>query len=113
MARTYKCLASNIRRIRKERKLSQEELAEKSGFDVNYIGALEREERKNPSLAALEKIANALGVLVVDLLEAPEKDKFSSRETATRELHNIVKSETLNNIELITKLAKVIKETKK
>lgn len=113
MAKTHKYLASNIRRIRKEKKLSQEKLAEKSGFDVNYIGALERGERKNPSLDALDKIAGALGVMVVDLLNVPENEVYASKETAARELQNIVKGEALTYIEMLAKIAKVIKETKK
>ncbi len=112
MGKAHKNLAANIRRIRKEKNLSQEKLAENSGFDVNYIGALERGERKNPSLDALEKIAGALGVMVVDLLEVPEKEVYASRETAARELQNIVKDGTLTYIETIAKIAKVIKETK-
>ncbi len=84
---------------------------------------MERGERKNPSLAALEKIVRALNVLVVELLESPEKEKYAAKETAARELRNIMKDlsaalpaqagGTLTYIETVAKIAKVIKETKK
>ncbi len=55
----------------------------------------------------------ALNVMVVNLLEAPEKEVYASRETAARELQNIVKDGTLTYIETVARIAKVIKETKK
>ncbi len=52
-------------------KLRQEDLAEKAGLSVNYIGALERGE-KYPSLETFIVIANVLNVtsdmLLADLL---------------------------------------------
>ena len=46
-------------------------------------------------------------------MEAPEKEVYASKETATRELQNIVRDGTLTYIEMVTKIAKVIKETKR
>ena len=51
--------------------------------------------------------------MVVELLEAPQKEVYASRDTAARELQNIVKDGTLTYIEMVTKIAKVIKETKR
>ena len=58
----------NVQKYRKERKVSQEKLAEISGVHRTYVGMIERAE-KNITLRNMEKIAKALGVEIKDLLE--------------------------------------------
>lgn len=58
----------NIRIIRQERGLTQEELGALAGLHRAYIGQIERGE-KNIGLRNLEKIANALKVSVRVLLD--------------------------------------------
>lgn len=53
--------AENVRRLRKARGLSQEELAEAAGVHRTYIGMLERAE-KNVTIYNIERIAIALDV---------------------------------------------------
>ena len=60
-------VAQNLRRLRLERKWSQEDCAEKCGLHRTYIGAVERGER-NITLATLDTIAAAFGISPVDLL---------------------------------------------
>ena len=57
-----------IKEIRKNKALSQEELAHKSNLHRTYIGMIERAE-KNITLVNIEKIANALNVKIKDLLD--------------------------------------------
>lgn len=57
-----------VRKIRKEKGLSQEELAHKADLHRTYIGMIERAE-KNITLINIEKIANALEVDLKKLLE--------------------------------------------
>ena len=56
----------NIRRIRKQRGFSQEELAHRSGLHRTYIGGIERGER-NPSLENIVAIALGLGCRAEEL----------------------------------------------
>lgn len=50
-----------VRELRKEKGLSQEELADKAGLHRTYIGMIERGE-KNITLTNIEKTANALDI---------------------------------------------------
>lgn len=62
-----KQLGNRIRKIRKEKGLSQEELGFQSGLHRTYIGAIERAEQ-NVSIDNIHKIAKALKVTPKDLL---------------------------------------------
>lgn len=53
--------ATNLRRLRLQQKLSQEELAERAGVHRTYVGMLERSE-KNVTIHNIERIARALAV---------------------------------------------------
>jgi len=53
--------ASNVRRLRTERGMSQEQLAEAAGVHRTYVGMLERGE-KNVTIYNIERIAKALVV---------------------------------------------------
>jgi len=57
-----------VRSIRKEKKLSQEDLAFKSDLHRTYIGMIERAE-KNITLINIEKIAKGLEVSIIDLFK--------------------------------------------
>ena len=65
-------LAKNLRQIRAERNISQEELAEISGYHRTYIGSIERSER-NVTLETVETIAQALKLSPLNLLSEPRK----------------------------------------
>jgi transcriptional regulator with XRE-family HTH domain len=59
----------NIRNIRKQKGLTQEELALKAGLTQPYICELESKHSiSNPTIQAIEIIAKALGVCPLDLL---------------------------------------------
>lgn len=58
----------NVQRIRKEKNISQEKLAEYAGLHRTYIGMIERFER-NITLINAEKVAHALGVNISELIK--------------------------------------------
>ncbi|WP_167758008.1 helix-turn-helix domain-containing protein [Deinococcus fonticola] len=59
--------ADALRRLRQEKGLSQEELAEKADLHRNYVGSVERGER-NVGVDNMERLAQALGQELVDML---------------------------------------------
>jgi transcriptional regulator with XRE-family HTH domain len=61
---------SNIRAIRKQRGVSQEQLADALGVHRTYMGGVERGER-NLTLRSLERLAERMGVDPVSLLQKP------------------------------------------
>ncbi len=60
----------NVVRFRRERTLSQEELSFRSGLTRAYLSGLEAG-RRNATIISLEKLAEALGVQVEDLVRHP------------------------------------------
>lgn len=60
-------IAEKIRKIRKDRNISQEELAFKAGLNRAYVEYIERGERK-PSVDTLAKLAKALKVKLSELV---------------------------------------------
>lgn len=61
-------LGMRIRYLRKEKKMSQLDLALESEVNRNYICDLEKG-RRNPSILVIEKIARALEVDLSDLFK--------------------------------------------
>ncbi len=64
-------LSDNVRKIRKDRGLSQEQLALQADIDRSYISQLERDTR-NVAFENILKIARALGVSLSHLVEGIE-----------------------------------------
>jgi len=67
-------LATNLRRLRQERGLSQERFALDHQFDRTYISGIERGVR-NPTIIIVARLAAALEVDPVDLLAPVEANK--------------------------------------
>lgn len=61
-------LGQNVRRLRKELGISQEELAERAKVHRTYASDIERGTR-NPSITVVDQFAKALGVAPGNLLD--------------------------------------------
>lgn len=61
-------LSANIKKLRKEHRLSQEQLAQKAGITYSTLIKIESGLNKNPTLETLTKIANAFGVKIDELV---------------------------------------------
>jgi transcriptional regulator with XRE-family HTH domain len=69
-----KRLGERVRALRKQRRWSLEELAERAGMHVTYLSSVERGYR-NPTLNVLAALASALGVTLGLLLKGMEEGK--------------------------------------
>ena len=61
-------IGEKIKQLRKEKKLSISELAERAGVAKSYLSSIERNLQSNPSIQFIEKISEVLGVTVNELL---------------------------------------------
>ena len=59
---------NNMKRIRTKKKMSQGDIARALEVDRGYISNIENG-KKNPTLATIQKLANALGVSANELLK--------------------------------------------
>jgi transcriptional regulator with XRE-family HTH domain len=67
-----KLVGRNVRRIRQQKGITQEQLAELSGFSQQYLSGLERGLR-NPTIVTLYELAQTLGVSHLDLVKPDRK----------------------------------------
>ena len=87
-------LSTNMRKFRKRKGLTQQELADLSGYTRGYIGSLERGVSA-ASMAVLEKLSEALEVSVAELLSAPESGSGLSADSPRTVILNEPSSDEL------------------
>ncbi len=63
-----KLVGRNVLRIRNNKNITQERLAELSGFSQQYISGLEKGQR-NPTVVTIYELSQALGVSYIELLK--------------------------------------------
>ena len=63
-------IGARVRAWREERRLLQKELAAKADMNATQLWALEHG-RSSPSMRSVERIANALGIRIIDLMSLP------------------------------------------
>ncbi|NEU96947.1 helix-turn-helix domain-containing protein [Bradyrhizobium uaiense] len=71
-------VGENVKRIRLEKRLTQEEFCEISGFSQQYLSGLENG-RRNPTIVTVYELAKALGVSHIDLLKVPSSRQKRSQ----------------------------------
>ena len=67
-------MARNLRRARHDKKLTQEELADRAGLSMRYVGAIERGD-VSASVTVLGQIADALEIEPGELLKKVDAPK--------------------------------------
>ena len=79
MALDYTIIGERLKKARLDKNLTQEQLANKSGFSKDYISMIERGER-NPSDKAKTVFANILGIPVVEIFLATQRTISTTKE---------------------------------
>ena len=101
----YYAIGQRIRKIRKARELSQEQLSEMVGISVTHMSHIETGNTKL-SLPVLVDLANALEVRTDDLLY----DKVTAaRSTATEAIIQLLETCTTQQLRVIEDLVKAAK----
>ena len=72
-------IAQNLKRIREEKRLSLDRLAELTGVSKSMLGQIERGE-SSPTVATVWKISNGLKVSFTTLLSSPQSDTIVVRQ---------------------------------
>lgn len=67
-----------VKKLRKMKGFSQEQLAHKAGFHRTYIGMIERAER-NITLVNIERLANALEITISEFLNDTSNEQEHRR----------------------------------
>lgn len=102
-------IGRNIRKYRLEKKLRQEDLAERANLSINYVGAIERGE-KIPSLESLITIINALGVsadmILADVINTGYEIKTSMLSEKLSKLSKDDKNMAYDMIDVLLKYRK-------
>jgi transcriptional regulator with XRE-family HTH domain len=70
-----KLVAWNLRRLRVQRDLSQEQLAADAEIDRTYVGRLERA-LENPTIGLLDRLAAVLGIAIADFFVVPRRGEL-------------------------------------
>ena len=104
MSKILKAVGAHIRFLRKARKLSQEQLAERADLHYTMIGSVERGER-NVTLENLAKIATGLDVPLREVFPAAGKQARSAEELVA-----LLAIADQSTSELILSVAKLIQE---
>lgn len=82
-------IGSRVRAWREERRLLQKELAAKANMNATQLWALEKG-RFSPSIRSVERIANALGITILDLMSLPgERDTAEAGNATTGASHSL------------------------
>jgi transcriptional regulator with XRE-family HTH domain len=112
MGSLVKLVGLNIREIRKMKKLTQEELSEKSGLQTSFLAGVERGER-NITLETLDKIINGLEMdpKTVVSFNTLVPDEYFSKKEIIELIGNLLVERNIHDAKLIYSITKEIFKT--
>ena len=83
-------LGAELRAIRRERGIKQQDLAAQAGISRSYLCDIERGRVSNPSLQVLDGLAASLGIARLDLLQAAGVVESAESGAADHRLQRLV-----------------------
>ncbi|MDK2986561.1 MAG: hypothetical protein PWQ96_2205 [Clostridia bacterium] len=92
-------LGEQIKKIRKQRGLTLQQLADMTDFSIGFLSNIERD-ITSPTVSSLQKICEVLNVNMVELIQPSEDKKIVVRKHQRRELYK--SSESKVKYELVT-----------
>ena len=73
--------SNTLKRLRTEKNLTQEELAQRSGVDYKYLQKLEGQSPSSPTLSTLDKLASGLDLSLPELIMSIDADHEKGNST--------------------------------
>jgi len=106
-----KQIGAHLAKIRKERGLTQSDLAELIDVATETVSRMERGV-SIPSLKTLENISNVLNVHLKDIfdLEYPQESRASALENESAKLLGYIKTKRVSDIKMCSRIVKAIFE---
>ena len=106
-----KQIGAHLAKIRKERGLTQSDLAELIDVATETVSRMERGV-SIPSLKTLENISNVLNVHLKDIfdLEYPQESRASALENESAKLLGYIKTNRVSDIKMCSRIVKAIFE---
>ena len=95
-------IGENIKKIRKEKGITQKELGKMLGVSQSAIGQFEND-KSNPKIETIVKIANALDVNVSCLINTDEYNNLIATQVEEKILNAYIEASTYEDIEEIKK----------
>ncbi|KAB0443981.1 helix-turn-helix domain-containing protein [Lysinibacillus fusiformis] len=113
MESLVKLVGSNIKEIRKLKKLTQEELAEKCGLQTSYLAGVERGDR-NITIQTLEKIIEGLEEVPSNIFKFDTinfDNKYFEKKELIMILQNLLEDRSEAQVRLVLSIANEIFNT--
>ena len=104
---TKELLGRRLRELRQKKELTLERLSEIASVDVKYLGSIERG-KENPTIATLEKVANALSVKLHQILSF--EHELTGERTLRRKIIQILEKCDENELQHILRIVSAIKD---
>lgn len=105
--RSLTALAENMRRLRKIKQLTQEELAYRTGLHPYSIGLIERKV-KAPSLRSVEKIAKSLNVSVAELVSDSSANEKTMKDARGEEVAQLMRGLDAKKADAVLDIVKTV-----